>query len=593
MRTLWLTFKHTAKLAGSHRKLWLPFLVTLCVEVGFISLCWLAPIPPFSKLLAPPVRYFFGERMLHYPWHLWFLYHVMKHTHFLASTVVGAFMSGLACALVQQTHQGRALSLHDVLASRQVRYLTVTVLWLLMWGAATGSVAAIGRFAPKVSWMGWASLAFFLLLQSLLVYVIPAAVFEGLRWWQALLRGMQEFLRYPISTFAIVAPVSLIMVTFSFFTSSGRVARWMGITTPEIVFSFMAARLVVWLVTDAVLTVAVAHLWWLHHAARLARADQRAAAAATTTSTTINAVRLSGLLMLCLMVLATSSGCSASYNGERLFWKAEQLSGSILKDPAHATADQFAKAAAAFNHVVTGMPGTSWAGRAQLALGTLTLLQKRYAAARDQYNLVIQNYSRFPEVSLSARLAIAKSYEVEQRWKDAVQSYHDVAEYHPWSVPGLQAPLYIAAMYEKRKETADAAKAYEHAVYVYSKLILNAPTPEYANQIKGLLVLAYQRLNRWDEAVATLEELRAVKQGGVNRPFILLTLGSIYQIKLHRPEQAEAVFSVLAREFPEHPFGKAAKHQLELLHVSKTPDGAAKQPATEVAPRPAASVPTR
>jgi hypothetical protein len=33
-------------------------------------------------------------------------------------------------------------------------------------------------------------------------------------------------------------------------------------TTPELVFLFIAARLVLWTIADAFLTLAVAHLWW-------------------------------------------------------------------------------------------------------------------------------------------------------------------------------------------------------------------------------------------------------------------------------------------------------------------------------------------
>ena len=565
MHTLWLTLRQTAKLFGAHRKLWLPFLVTACVETVFLGLCWLAPQPPFSRLLAPPIRYFFGERVLHYPWHLWFLYHVMKHTHFVTATVVGAFMSGLACALVQQTHQQQALSIHDALAGKQVRYGTVTLLWLVMWAVANGSIAAIGRFAPKAPWVGWASMGFFFFLQGLLVYVILVAVFERLTWWRALLRGMREFLRYPISTLLIVLPPSMATLLFSFFTSSEHVAKWMARTAPEIAFAFIGARLLMWTLADALLTVAIAHLWWLH------RAPQPVSARAVSTASAVTppkAVRAGLMAILSLVLLGSSTGCSASYNGERLFWKAEELSGPILKDPVHATPVQFAGTTAAYQRVIKDAPGTSWAGRAQLSIGALQLLQKQFREARETYGLVLQNYNNYPSVCLSARVAMAKSYEAEQLWDEAVKAYLDVAEYYPWSPVGLEAPLYVATMFEKRKESAQATKAYEHALYVYDKLVLNAPTPEAANQVKSLQVLAYQRLNRWEDAVAALEVLKAAKQG-VNRPVALMTLASIYQVKLNHPEKAQENYALLVHEFPEHPYAKLAKQQLEKLTVGR------------------------
>ncbi|MDP3703053.1 MAG: hypothetical protein Q8R78_01505, partial [Candidatus Omnitrophota bacterium] len=122
MRALASVVRQTLQLFGSQRKLWVPFLVVACVEVLFLGLIWLAPHPPFSKLLAPPIRYFFGDRVLHYPAHLWFLYHAMKHTHLVASTLVGAFMTGVACAMVRQAHEGTPLSLRNALVGGQARY---------------------------------------------------------------------------------------------------------------------------------------------------------------------------------------------------------------------------------------------------------------------------------------------------------------------------------------------------------------------------------------------------------------------------------------------------------------------------------------
>ena len=90
MDALKRTFQHAAKLLGPDRALWRPFLATLLVEFLLLLLFWLAPHPPFSTLLAPPIRYVFGDRVLHYPRHLWFLYEAMKHTHLAASVLVGA-----------------------------------------------------------------------------------------------------------------------------------------------------------------------------------------------------------------------------------------------------------------------------------------------------------------------------------------------------------------------------------------------------------------------------------------------------------------------------------------------------------------------
>jgi len=126
-----LAVRPTVQLVTSPRQLWLPFLVVAGATALGLWLLWLAPHPPCSALLAPPLRNLFGDRVLHSPSHLWFFYHAMRHTHVAASVIGGAFMSALACALVGQAHAGRPRSLREALVSQPVRYGTILFLGLI------------------------------------------------------------------------------------------------------------------------------------------------------------------------------------------------------------------------------------------------------------------------------------------------------------------------------------------------------------------------------------------------------------------------------------------------------------------------------
>lgn len=273
-----------------------------------------------------------------------------------------------------------------------------------------------------------------------------------------------------------------------------------------------------------------------------------------------------------LFAVFVLTGCSANYTGERLFWKAQQLQAVIVKDPAKASPEQFAAAVSAFDRVIQKVPGTMWAARAQVSIGSLYAMERQYEKARAAYALVLQNYNQYKQFCLAARLATARTYELEQNGPEAITVYKDISEYYPWSVPGLESPLHIARMYEQRKDTEAATQAYERAVRMYTRLLPDAPTPELTMQIKGYLTLAYQRLGQWEDAVHLLQELAAMKSG-VNKPLVLLTLASIYQTKLKETQKAQAVYTQLVEEFPTNPFAKAAKSQLERMGapVPETP----------------------
>ena len=272
MRSAWEAWRLTVKLVTSQRKLFVPFVIAALVETLFVGMLWLAPHPPFSRVLAPPIRYFFGDRVLHYPVHLWFLYHAMKHTNLFTSILVGAFMSGIACAMVRQVHEQTPLSLRDALVAREVPYARVTLLWLITWGLAKGTLELASKFIfiPKTIWALVGVIGLTVVLQALLVYAIPAAVFDDAKWWKALWRGLREACRHPLSTLIMVLIPSAMVIGFAIFLSPAHLAQWMVHTAPEIAIPLVAARLFVWTVADAILTISISHLWWIHRASRRA-----------------------------------------------------------------------------------------------------------------------------------------------------------------------------------------------------------------------------------------------------------------------------------------------------------------------------------
>ncbi|MCM8812061.1 MAG: hypothetical protein NC910_03310 [Candidatus Omnitrophica bacterium] len=254
----------TFQIFGPAQKLWLPFIMALFVEIALVGLVWLAPHPPFSTLLAPPVRYFYSDRVLHYPWHMWFIYYVTKHTHVVASVLAGAFLSGVACEMVRQTHQAKPLSLREALAGKKVRYITVALIWLILWSVGRGALEALLKVIPSGKLAVWHPICFAVLIQWLFVYAIPAAVFEGLSWWKAILRGIKESIRFPLSTLSAVIVFTAPLFLFAFLLPEGRVTQWVIGSTPEIAFLLTGIRLLMWMTVDALLTVSIAHLWCLH-----------------------------------------------------------------------------------------------------------------------------------------------------------------------------------------------------------------------------------------------------------------------------------------------------------------------------------------
>lgn len=263
MKALWLALRRFSLLFGSQRKLWIPFLITALVEVFFLVLVWLAPHPPFSVVLAPPIRFFSSDRVLHYPWHLWYLFYVMKHTHLLATFLAGAFMSGVASVMVRQAHQQEPLSLGKVIAGRQVSFVNLVLVWVVTWAAAEAALKGLNRLFLRSSW-DWIGIAAAILLQLTFAYAITAAALEKYPWWKAVPASIKETLKFPLSTFfMMLLPAALLMI-FAVFVTPGTVARVVLEREPELAIAFAAARLGVWFLADTLFTVGMANLWLLH-----------------------------------------------------------------------------------------------------------------------------------------------------------------------------------------------------------------------------------------------------------------------------------------------------------------------------------------
>ena len=298
------------------------------------------------------------------------------------------------------------------------------------------------------------------------------------------------------------------------------------------------------------------------------------------------------LALGCGLVLV---GCSANYNGERLFWKAQQVSAPITKHQGNVPPEQFAQALQSFERVIREAPGTVWAARAQLAVGSIYSLQASYPKAREAYALVLKNHNQFQDLVFTARLATAKTYEIEKNWLAAVKTYYEITDYHPWIQVGLEAPLYIAVQYQSQGASEEANKALDRAIGIYTKLIPKAPTPELASKVKGYLAQTYERLSRWEEAVKLLREILDAPKGA-NRPLAYLMLGSIYQTRLNDMKKAEEVYAKLIQEYPNEEVTKLARVQLEHLRAAgQSPkpapsSGAGTAPSAPAAP-PLPSIP--
>jgi tetratricopeptide (TPR) repeat protein len=270
------------------------------------------------------------------------------------------------------------------------------------------------------------------------------------------------------------------------------------------------------------------------------------------------------VLLGLVVLLAGATGCSDSYKGERLLWRAQQKAAQVFIDPKNASDEQVERALKAYQQVIEKTPGTTSAVKAHMDIAKLYLSQEDFEKARETYAAVLKNYHQYKSFAFEARVATARTYEIQKRWRDAIDAYEDIYDRHPWSSVGMQVPLYIAQLYNRLGDTEKMNRAFERAVRTYTKQVPDAPTPIMANRVRSYLALVYQQLGIYDKAAQVLEDI--VKADDVfNRPAAMLSLATLYEQRLNKQEKANALYWKLYNDYPDTPFHNAAKVRLEKL----------------------------
>ncbi len=269
-----------------------------------------------------------------------------------------------------------------------------------------------------------------------------------------------------------------------------------------------------------------------------------------------------GMVVLALG-LAICSGCGPELTGKRLYMEAKEQLASI-QDPAKASKELIAKPIQGFERVVQRAPGTVWAARADVTLGSLYASRGEYDRAQEAFARLTKDCGTYLDLCGTARLGIAKIYEAQNRWDQAIAMYDELAKQHPWAGPGLAAPLYVAGLYHDHGDEQAAKAAYERAAQFYVERVPQAPTAALKAQAQEYLISIYQRLHQWDKAIAALQELLQ-EPDGVDKPRVLMEIAAIYERDLKDASKAQDVYSEIVAKYPEDAMAEGARQRLEEL----------------------------
>lgn len=261
-------FFSTANTFKKNPSVYIPFLIFAALEFLALMLLFLAPREPFRSVLGPPIRAFWGEQFLHYPVNFMLLPKLASHSRMVLSVFAGSILTGIAVARYYSKKAGVAwnkyvsLMLVVIILNSLFYFLgKFTGLGLMKYFSA-GHAKLL--FIPARFWLGLGSavinLLIALVLQSALVYAIPALMLKEGKFLKSLGSSLVFFKRHFFATLILVGLPMLIYLPILVLYSNTAVLIYKFF--PESILVVSVASIVMSsLVIDPLVTIATASVY--------------------------------------------------------------------------------------------------------------------------------------------------------------------------------------------------------------------------------------------------------------------------------------------------------------------------------------------
>lgn len=263
----------------------IPFLIFTLIELIALISLYNIPRQPLVGIFGPPVRTFWGEKFLHYPYNFLILPKISYYSRIFLSVFLGSFLMGTAIVLIEALHYKKTVRIGKAFkaAFRKYILLLAVILFLtalyyflekfLTLGMVKYFLAGHKKllFLRAKLWIGpiLTILTFLLavLLQSLFAYALPAIVIGNEKLLKALWKSLVLCKRLFITTIIIVTVTLLMFVPV--LTLIYNSAFLINKLFPEFILYVLIAGVIVnSLIIDLCLTLFTTNIYLLYSDAR-------------------------------------------------------------------------------------------------------------------------------------------------------------------------------------------------------------------------------------------------------------------------------------------------------------------------------------
>ncbi|MGH7495683.1 MAG: tetratricopeptide repeat protein [bacterium] len=202
--------------------------------------------------------------------------------------------------------------------------------------------------------------------------------------------------------------------------------------------------------------------------------------------------------------------------------------------------------------LLASYPDHEIAPSARLEIALIYMERGHYDKARELLAAITQKYRDRPALAAHAHEQIARSFELQGNWEQALNDYRWLAKQYEGQPAALTAPLQIARYYTEHNNPVLAEKAYTEAVEYYQGLINKYPKSMLAALAQEQIANCFIVQKKWQEAVTATSKIAQVLDNNVGHISTYLLLGRIYETTNQR-ELATKVYREFIKQFPQHP----------------------------------------
>lgn len=247
-----------------HSALIVPFLISACSYLTALYVLYLAPQRPVYYFLAPPIRKFFGDRFLHYPYNFLLLPKLFSYAEIIISALIGTVITAWIVGLIADLFLKGKIAFFSHLGKALKRYGALLVTWGISYLLVVLFSKAFIALARHVSVVPGSVLvvALFIgvvLIQMLFIYVIPLLIIEKRSLLAALKENFTVLKQLLIPTLGVILIPVLFYIPIVIFKH--KLPLLVTKTFPEIVMVALASGIVCSFILEILITMSTTMLF--------------------------------------------------------------------------------------------------------------------------------------------------------------------------------------------------------------------------------------------------------------------------------------------------------------------------------------------